>query len=152
MIREFVVPGHPVPYLRMTQGQTKLLKIPLSRLRPSGVALRNRIEKYFEWKSWVWSHAMAAGAKAVLTGESGKVVNRRAKLDVRIYFGSLHHGDPDNIRKGIQDALFEKDKFISGCVDFDYDKKNPRCIVKIILQEKSMKGETDGQKSESASE
>jgi hypothetical protein len=34
----------------------------------------------------------------------------------------MNHGDPDNVWKGICDALFKNDKRVAGRCDFDYAK------------------------------
>jgi hypothetical protein len=39
-------------------------------------------------------------------------------MDIKIFWSSDHHGDPDNIFKGIADALFTDDKYLSGSFNF----------------------------------
>lgn len=41
-------------------------------------------------------------------------VSYKARMDIRIYWMNGIHGDPDNIFKGIADALFKNDKFLDG--------------------------------------
>lgn len=62
--------------------------------------------------------------------------NRKYYVDIMVYFKDKKHGDPDNIAKGINDAIFQKplnDKYIAGSYDFDYDKQDPR--VEVIIRE-----------------
>jgi hypothetical protein len=49
-----------------------------------------------------------------------------------IYFRNRKHPDPENVRKGIQDAVFRKDNLVAGNVDFGYDAMNPRVEIEII--------------------
>ncbi len=120
----FSVPGDPVPYLRMTQGQVKLMRIPDHKLRPAGLKVKQRIRRYLNYKAAVGS--LACGHD-IDTSPRGKVY-----LNVMIHFGSHKHGDPENIRKGIQDAIYDQDKMVAGNVDFDYDRENPRMEIEII--------------------
>jgi hypothetical protein len=132
--REFIVPGNPVPYLRMTQGQLKMLKIPDYRLSHKQLLVKRKIQRYAKWKSWVHAHI----PKELISGEFAYLLVGTVKtfLHVHAFFENLRHGDPDNIRKGIQDAIYYNDKLVGGCVDFDYDRQNPRCIVKVSWSEK----------------
>ena len=57
----------------------------------------------------------------------------KAYLHTRIYFANKKHADPDNVQKGIEDAIFKNDKYVAGTYDFDYDKKNPRVICDLIF-------------------
>lgn len=52
-------------------------------------------------------------------------------MTIMIYFADYSHADPDNIFKGIADALFDSDKYLAGDFDFDYDSSNPRVEVEI---------------------
>jgi hypothetical protein len=119
----FIIPGDPVPYLRMTQGQVRLMRIPDARLRPDGLKIKTRIRAYLEYKDLVFKYSM------------GQSVNRAPRvkvfMDVMIYFSTGRHGDPENIRKGIQDAIYTQDRMVAGSVDFDLDLMNPRVEVEI---------------------
>jgi Holliday junction resolvase RusA-like endonuclease len=35
-------------------------------------------------------------------------------MDIKVYWMNGNHGDPDNIFKGLADALFINDKFLDG--------------------------------------
>ena len=121
---KFTVPGSPVPYLRMTQGQLKVMRFPLRKLRSDGLIIRRRIQRYLDYKSavrlvanrWVYDRAPV----------------RKVFLNVVIYFRDRKHGDPENVRKGIQDAIFDEDKMVAGSVDFFYDPKYPRVEIEIV--------------------
>jgi poly-gamma-glutamate capsule biosynthesis protein CapA/YwtB (metallophosphatase superfamily) len=119
----FVIPGDPIPYLRMTQGQVKLMRIPDSRLRSDGLRIKQRIRAYLAYKDLVFKCSM------------GQAINRAPRkkvfLDVMIYFSTGRHGDPENVRKGIQDAIYTQDRMVAGSVDFDLDLMNPRVEVEI---------------------
>ena len=61
MILKFTIPGNhksktgnPIPYLRMTQKQVKLLKIPDSRIMNTKVLdIKRRVRRYQNWKDYV---------------------------------------------------------------------------------------------------
>lgn len=120
----FTIPGPPVPYLRMTQGQVKLMRIPDHKLRVDGLRIKKRIRNYLAYKDCVFCKSRGLG------------IDRKPKekvfLNVRIYFGNRKHGDPENCRKGIQDAIYEQDRMVAGSVDFFYDPKRPRVEVEIV--------------------
>ena len=44
------------------------------------------------------------------------------KCDVMITFKGANHGDPDNILKAVNDALFKVDKYVACSVAFQYAK------------------------------
>ncbi len=119
----FTIPGEPVPYLRMTQGQVKLMRIPDFRIRPAGMKIKTRIRAYLAYKTLVLISS--------LDQEIDRAPKKKVYMDVMIYFGNRRHGDPENIRKGIQDAVYRQDRMVAGAVDFDYDSKNPRVEVEI---------------------
>jgi len=106
--------GNPIPYVRMTQ-------------RSKFVSRQAR--RYLMWKKYVQA--------AALTQARPKFLNhlvdgaKKTWVDCMIYFADGRHGDPDNIRKGILDALFEDDRHVAGNVDFDYDAESPRVEVVI---------------------
>ncbi len=124
-VLSFTVPGDPVPYLRMTQGQIRLMRIPDSSLSSKALAVKGRIRRYLAYKDLVAWQAR------------GLEFDRRPKfktyLHVMIYFRDRKHPDAENVRKGIQDALFKQDKYVAGSFDFGYDPKRPRCEVKIVF-------------------
>ena len=120
----FTVPGDPVPYLRMTQGQVKLMRIPDRKISGPGMKVKKKIRRYLEYKDRA---RLVSSRYEFLRAPTEKVY-----LNVFVYFSSRRHGDPENIRKGIQDAVFEQDRYVAGSVDFGYDAQNPRVEVEII--------------------
>jgi hypothetical protein len=123
----FTIVGDPVPYLRMTQGQLKLLHVPTWKISPQGLKTVKRIRRYFSYKDDV---RLAARVFKFSRRPESKIY-----LNVFVYFRNRKHADPENIRKGIQDSLFEQDNKVAGSVDFGYDPKNPRVEVEIIESE-----------------
>ncbi len=122
---KFTVPGTPVPYLRMTRGQVKLLKVPEYAITdPKALKIRTRVRRVLEYKEWV-------RANAILLKYDGSPKGKTI-LNVMCYFANNKHGDPENCRKLIQDSLFADDKKVVGTVDFMYDNVNPRCEIEII--------------------
>ncbi len=105
--------GNPVPYVRVVK---RALWLPQAR-------------RYNAWKSYVRrsfygdypEYLMSAG-KNLLTNILPLTTNSadRARMDIRIYWRNGIHGDPDNIFKGIADALFTNDKFLDGSFETHY--------------------------------
>jgi Holliday junction resolvase RusA-like endonuclease len=120
---EFTVPGNPVPYLRMTQGQIKLMRIPDHRLDTAALKVKERIRRYLTWKDWVC--VRASGLQFDRSPKS------KTRVDVMLYFASGKHGDGDNYFKGICDAIFTNDNKVVGSFDYAIDKENPRVEVSI---------------------
>lgn len=109
--------GNPIPYERTTQ-------------RAKWTA---RYKRYTAWKNYVvWSaKIMSCGFWDARLFDGAE----KTRLDCMIYFGNMNHADPENIRKGIQDALFENDKLVWGLVDFGYDHCKPRVEVEVTRDE-----------------
>lgn len=132
-----------VPYLRMTSNELKLLRVPDHKIRSQSALRKKRaIGRYLDWKSYVqqccYFTAQINGRRA-LKAEILNIVkqDRKVQLDCMIYFADKKHGDPDNIRKAIQDAIFANDKYVVGSVDYQYDREKPRVEITI------MKGDRD---------
>lgn len=120
---KFTVQGDPIPYLRMTQGQVKLMRIPDYKVSDKGLKVKEKIRRYLNWKEFVNGHTYRLDIE--------RKPKEKIYLDVFVYFRNKRHADSENIRKGIQDSIFENDKMVAGKVDFDYDKDNPRCEITI---------------------
>lgn len=93
--------GNPVPYVRVVG---RALWLPTAK-------------RYYAWKEYVRSiftrnHPEYSPAERIqpLTTKPSE----RARMDIRIYWVGGVHADPDNIFKGIADALFENDKHLDG--------------------------------------
>lgn len=109
--------GNPIPYERSTQnGQWK-----------------PRVKRYNAWKQFVQmiyleSDPPFKGESKRRVMQGGKPINLgtgSANMKIKIFWGKRIHGDCDNIWKGIADALFQNDKYVSGSFDYEYstDKK-----------------------------
>ena len=105
--------GNPIPYVRVVK---RALWLPEAK-------------RYSGWKSFVRrsfygdfpEYLMRAGS-TMLTDLQPFTTNsaEKARMDVRIYWRNGIHGDPDNIFKGIADALFKNDKYLDGSFETHY--------------------------------
>jgi Holliday junction resolvase RusA-like endonuclease len=87
--------GNPIPYHRTTQG-----------------SFWNKTSKrYNAWKQFVCSEYWLQTVKK-LSNEKPYGKEVKGRIEVKISFRGENHADPDNIVKGILDALFENDKHI----------------------------------------
>ncbi|MEW6610677.1 MAG: hypothetical protein AB1352_03590 [Patescibacteria group bacterium] len=122
--------GNPIPYVRSTRD---------ALWRADG-------KRYAAWKEYVrGAYLAAAGSKGILTPK--EVVNlnitgekpiklergQRARIDLTIYWKNGAHGDPDNIWKGIADALFKNDRNVDGSFE-SYVKTDGQGTVHVKLQ------------------
>lgn len=111
----FTIPGKPVGYY--AEGK-----------RPNWT----RRNAYVRWKRHVQTVALASGLKLPLAA------SREAPVFIRVtpYFQNGTHPDPENVRKGVSDALFygssSGDKHCGGFFPWPlYDRANPRTEVEI---------------------
>jgi len=123
--------GNPIPYVRSTQrGQFK-----------------PNVRRYSMWKHYVLrafydkypNFSPKVNAAPIFSGKifaTSRTNPMRMKL--MIYFASDAHADPDNIFKGIADALFSNDKYLAVQADFaeSADKKG-KVVVEIERMYKS---------------
>lgn len=56
--------------------------------------------------------------KPIALGKKFKI-----RMDLMIYFKDDVRSDPDNVFKGIADALFENDKYVAGSFDYEFAEK-----------------------------
>lgn len=111
--------GNPIPYMRSTQG---------GQWKPN-------VRRYNAWKQHVRGCFLAKCVDEKLINheefkhllyihDSGKPIiyhqKMRCEMHIMIHFKNHAHADSDNIFKGIADALFENDKYLSGSFDFNY--------------------------------
>ncbi len=107
--------GNPRPKLKMTKNQQWT---PLAR-------------RYVEWKKHIVSSFLAelknkdvaefryrygcfiANGKPIIENDI------KMRMDIKIWWKSRQHGDPENIFGSIADALFKQDKNLAGSFDFD---------------------------------
>ena len=121
--------GNPVPYTRTTQG-TKHTQ---------------RYQRYVRWVSYVQQHFCAQNPDATGMGKYTLNMFRHkkpillapelcARVDIKIQWGNKKGGDGDNVLKGILDALFVQDKWVSGSYDWAVDPEHGGAVeVKITF-------------------
>ena len=123
--------GNPIPYTRTTQR----------------AKFSEKYKKYCEWKDYVvaaYSDAIAKDefrkkelediARRLAKGDNPIRKDVRGKVSVVINFRSEKHGDPDNIIKGILDALFQDDKHIDVQTHHNCHADVPRVYVILELK------------------
>ena len=90
---------NPVPYKRTTQ-----------KMKFSEEYLR-----YAQWKTLLMTEFRKQnGVIPALRG--------RYRVEVIATYKDKTHGDTDNVAKGVNDALFANDKYVSGSYEFQYGK------------------------------
>jgi len=111
------IKGNPLGYHRTTQG---------SYWNPSS-------RRYYAWKQHVIDAYCEATGVQCLEGEKPIISSKnKIYLNTMTYFANDSRSDPDNVQKGVADALFKNDKYVAGSYDFAFDKENPRVEVEII--------------------
>jgi hypothetical protein len=113
--------GNAVPYERMTQRSK----------RKDPRALRYKAWKLFVLKTFSEQTRMAFPCEA----------DGCYRLDVKCFFVGENHADPENVRKGIQDALFAYgDKHVFGMTHLvEHVPHHPRVEVTIDHVPKPLK-------------
>lgn len=102
--------GNPIPCLRVTQRS--IWSKPAKR--------------YNAWKKYVvgcWIEKFGERPDFNSFGEH--------RLNVHCRFKGERHGDPTNIRRGIEDALFKNDKHVFGTVTFNHGEP-PGVRIEVI--------------------
>lgn len=117
------IPGPPVGYT-----------IQLGRF-----ANTKRKRQYVEFKTRVQELAAAAGIPVPLEASKDEPI----LIITKAFFFNGIHPDPENVHKGVKDALFWKprgtnkgagDKYTGGSYSSPlYDKENPRTLVSIFI-------------------
>ena len=109
--------GNPLGYHRTTQGSY----------------WNKSSRRYYAWKQHVIdAYCEAGGLSDFSTAKPIPKSKKKIYLHTMTYFANDSRSDPDNVQKGIADALFQDDKYVAGSYDFDFDKENPRVEVEII--------------------
>jgi Holliday junction resolvase RusA-like endonuclease len=97
-------------------------------------------DKYQQYQQWK-SHVLKSFIRDCC--DLRVPIKTKCRLDVMIYFRFHRRSDPDNVFKGIADALCpggkygqemglcENDKYFIGEFDFEIDKESPRVEVEI---------------------
>ncbi len=117
--------GNPVPYHRATQG---------SKWNPAH-------KRYLAWKDYVRAEYRKASRGLPFSYHTEDVgmhpilgeVHGRVSIFTR--FGPETHADPDNIVKGILDALFNNDKHIDVTTSHTCGNPQPKVEVSIEILE-----------------
>lgn len=105
--------GNPIPYTRTTQG---------TKHTP-------RYQRYVQWVSYVQNQFCNNNPDATGMGKYTLNLFRHkkpillapsiiARVDLKISWANKKGGDGDNVLKGILDALFVQDKWVSGSYDW----------------------------------
>lgn len=111
--------GNPIPYHRATQ--------------------RGRFNKgqrrYYAWKDHVRASFAQSWDRSIPLTLDGKIPGTPVgKVTAEICFGSETHADPDNVVKGILDALFQNDKHVDVETKHSCRHDEPRVLVNVTLQ------------------
>lgn len=124
-------PANPVPYTRTTQA---------AKWNP-------RYLKYIAWRDVIKTAFFDKHPKVYGQNEFMRKLHPLREegpwhITTKIYYKSKQsQGDPDNVHKGINDALFRTDKYVCGSYTFGYDKKNPRVEVTVVKLDWNKSGE-----------
>lgn len=122
--------GNPIPYVRATQGSK----------------WNDRYQRYTAFKQYVQRAYLFADPHPPFLGEAkrrvvlgGKPIAKESELSksrviATIFFGNETHCDPDNVEKGILDALFENDKHVDVQTHHTCRNESPRVEVTILPQ------------------
>lgn len=131
-IIEFVVEGNqedptgnPIGYHRTTQGSYW-----------NEGSKRYAAWKYYVVKIYSMNFESSLSMKAQLAGKPIELKKgQKAYLHTYTHYANNARPDPDNVQKGIADALFIDDKNVAGSYDFEISKERKgKVLIKIIIQ------------------
>lgn len=118
LVYKFEIAGleyNPVPYKRTTQRAKFVSK---------------DYKKYLEWKTLLGDTFCASNPKApkriIRRGEEWHAVPGLSGayfVETVAIYKDKTHGDTDNVAKGVLDALFKNDKYVSGSYSYEYSDK-----------------------------
>jgi Holliday junction resolvase RusA-like endonuclease len=109
--------------------------IPYERMTTRSKWADPRALRYIAWKSFIQTQWWLQTGKKLPHKK-----NARYRLDVICYFKTgkkagtcSTHADPENVRKGIQDALFHVagDKHVVGLVDCFHVERDPKVVITV---------------------
>lgn len=126
-----------------------IYETPMAKLKMTGKqSWMPKAQKYVRYKEYVKGqffdtligHDFKSIAQRSMI-DTGKPIPKRdkkhARMDIRIYFDSFVHADPENIFGGIADALFNDDKYLSGSFSYEHIQLGgtgpPRVDVEVLL-------------------
>ena len=112
--------GNPIPYHRSTQG---------AKWNPAH-------RRYLLWKDYVRQelHAQTEIDRSNRLDSHPFQNKARGSVSIRIDFADETHADPDNIVKGILDALFKTDKEIDVHTEHTCENPQGKVEVNIIIE------------------
>lgn len=125
-VRAFFIPGDPVGY---------------TKTRPPGrhgrrFTMSPRWARYLEYKKTIQLLARAEGFRVPLEASE----NAPVRVDTHAVFRTRVHPDPENVRKGVVDALFYQakggDKWVKGTHDWPEYGPDPGVLVMITFYER----------------
>ena len=104
-------PFNPIPALRMTQKQVKLLRIPDHKLDKTKLALKLRVKRYLDYKTTVLLFAKSKRIK--YPNDFHRAIFFIETKD-KVRWGNPHLPVPDgdNLFKAITDALLANDSAV----------------------------------------
>ncbi len=115
--------GNPVPYTRTLSH-----------------AWRNDATRYKQWlrhvlNSFLSNYSKGKEVRNIYTHGKPLVLgpDEMAQMDITIFWKNKRHGDPDNIFKGIADALFYDDREVYGSIKLGGFSDKPRVKVNIKI-------------------
>lgn len=115
--------ANPIPYIRITRRSK----------------WTDKAQRYFQWKSYVYGAFCEATQK--LGNRRCERLNTKEEkivMNLQIEWADNKHADPDNVFKGIADALFENDKNLDGSfVTKMAQDGRGKVIVHLLLDEAS---------------
>lgn len=112
--------GNPLPYIRVVG---RALWLPSAK-------------KYHAWKEYIRSVFFRNYPEysSVDSHPLTTKISEKARMSIKIYWAHGVHADPDNVFKGLADALFKNDKFLDGAFESHYAPDGRGKIeVEIIL-------------------
>lgn len=118
--------GNPIPYVRSTRA----------------ALWRSDGKRYAAWKDHVQKCLIISdiGDRIALIRNNlwrlkkPLVIDQKARMDIKIFWKHGAHGDPDNIFKGIADALFLDDRNLDGSFEsFITEDGKGRVEIKIAI-------------------
>ena len=122
------IKGNPIPYMRLVRGHWKkgdekyiewgdYVRARFSKtakLSTQTEAIKSPIPNLIAHNTNGELNAIKDHAGAFNFEKPIDVKKRKIYLDLKIYWHNKAHGDPDNIFKGIADALIHQDKNVDG--------------------------------------
>jgi hypothetical protein len=131
---------YPIMFeIRGAHDDPKANAVPYERMTRRSKYKDPRALRYKAWKIYVLKCFSEQTRQAFPCEPDGQY-----RLDVKCFFVGENHADPENVRKGIQDALFAYgDKHVFGLIyPVKHVEENPRVevIIDHVPEAKKMSG------------